>query len=52
MDMITHGIYLYHGGVVILHHSSDVSVELAAFLIAEQWASLLGAEHEMNHDIR
>src|SRR5260221_6326251 len=51
MDVVADGIDFDKKRIVVFENTRDVGVELAAFLLAEQRASLLRAEHEVNDDV-
>lgn len=51
VNMVAHRIDFNERRIVILENAGDVGVKLAAFLIAEEWATFFRAEHEMNNNV-
>jgi hypothetical protein len=51
VNLVAHGIDLDQRGVVVLEDAGDVGVELAAFLVPQELATPLRAEHKMNDNI-
>ena len=49
--MVADGIDFDQGRIVVLEDAGDVGVKLAAFFVAEQWASLLRAKHEVGDNV-
>jgi len=51
VDMVAPGIDFDEWRIVVLEHTGDIGVEFATLLVAQQLATTLGAEHEMDDDI-
>src|SRR6266705_1568951 len=51
VNMIANGIDFNEWRVVVLENTGDVGMKLAAFLVTEELAPALRAEHEMNDDV-
>ena len=51
VDVVADGIDFDQGRVVVFEDARDVSVELAAFFVAQELAAPFRAEHEMNDEV-
>ena len=51
VNVIAHGIDLDQRRLVVFENASDVGVELAAFLVAQELATAFRGEHKMNDDV-
>jgi hypothetical protein len=51
VNMVTHRIYFNQLRVIIIQDAVNISMELAALLIAQQRTPVLGAEYEVNDNV-
>src|SRR5437867_878863 len=51
VDVVCHRVDFDERRIVVFENASNVGVELAAFTVAEEWATILGAETEVDDDV-